>query len=321
MNPSEKAIQNGTLEVQNCPVCNTENGINDVHCKTCAWYFPLKNTPQYALELSRAKQQFQMVQSFNQVYQHMQIQSKVLEKMSFRLDGLEADMKNVKDQNFIVTNPEVGEEMDYPPLTPIANADDFDTPEKRVAWWNNLEEQWQKAFNASFLQNGEITDCPNDEELRDIFSTPTFRAVGPRGMYPSISFELTNASGVKHLTNLKYLFITHCALTNLEGIQNLSQVETLYVNSNKLTDISKVYYLTKLYKLFVNANQLTSILPVKTLKLETLYCNYNRLLNLYGITNIHQDCLKELFCLPNDEIKLPEIKRVEDGLGIKCRKA
>ncbi|MEM6321330.1 MAG: hypothetical protein AAF960_26970 [Bacteroidota bacterium] len=313
--------ENGIHTEQTCPVCATTNEATAQHCTTCAWYFPLKNTPQYALELSRAKQQFQMIQSFNQVYQHMQIQSKVLEKMSFRLDGLEADMKKVKEENFIVVNPELTEEVDYPELEPIAQAEDFDTPEKRLAWWNDLEEQWQRAFNASFLQKGETTDTPTDEELVDIFSTPTFRVVGPRGMYPSIGFELTNASGVKHLTNLKYLFITHCGLTNLEGTEHLHQVETLYVNSNKLTDISAVHYMTKLYKLFVNANQLTSILPVKDLALETLYCNYNQLANLHGITKEHQAKLKEFYCLPNDNVQPKEIERIEKGLGIKCSKA
>ncbi len=322
MNPSEKITQNGTLEAHNCPVCNTSNELNNVHCTTCAWYFPLKDTPQYSIELSRAKQQFQMISSFNQVYQHMQIQSKVLEKMSFRLDGLEADMKRVKDQNFIIVNPELESETEYPKLEPIAMANSFDTAEKRKDWWENLEDQWKKAFNAAFLQKKETKDLPTDEELLDLFESPTFRAVGPRGMYPNITFELSNLSGIKHLTNLKYLFVTHGSLVNLNGIEHLSMVESLYVNSNKLTSVKPIYYLKKIKNLYINANQVNSIIPAKYLKnLTSFYCNYNKLVNLHGIIPDHKKTLKEFYCLPNEQLKLTEIKRIEEGLNIKCSKA
>ena len=79
-----------------CPVCNTPIPTKDATtCATCNWYFPLKDTPHFELELSRAKQQFQMVNSFQQVFQHMQIQSKMLEKMSFRLDGMENEIATI----------------------------------------------------------------------------------------------------------------------------------------------------------------------------------------------------------------------------------
>ena len=130
----------------NCPVCTTANDAEAVHCITCNWYFSLKDTPHYDLELSRARQQWQMVSSFNQVFQHMQVQSKVLEKMSFRLDSLESDMQRVRDENFITLNPEIDEEEEYPEIAPVASAESFDTPEKRKSWWNDLEEQWQKSL-------------------------------------------------------------------------------------------------------------------------------------------------------------------------------
>lgn len=319
---TEKANQNGTVEVQACPVCNSENEMASVHCKVCTWYFPLKETPQFALELSRAKQQFQMVQSFNQVYQHMQIQSKVLEKMSYRLDGMEADMKKVKDKNFLIVNPEAGvEEEPYPALDPIKSVTEFKTLEEKKAWWNNLEEQWQKAFNAAFFQKGETTDTPNEDEFNDLFTSPTFRAVGPRGMYPNITFELTNLSGIHQLTNLEYLIVTHCALENVNGIEHLTKLNSLFCNSNKVTDIRAVHYIGNLTQLYCNANQLTSLLPLRSLtQLETIYCNYNQLQNFHGITQAHKENLKDFYCLPNDQLDEKEIKRLEEGLNIKCKK-
>jgi len=322
MNPTEKASQNGTLETHACPVCNTDNTLNDVHCKVCAWYFPLKGTPQFALELSRAKQQFQMVQSFNQVYQHMQIQSKVLEKMSYRLDGMEADMQKVKDKNFLVVNPEAGiEEVPYPELGAITSATELNTPAERKAWWDNLEAQWQKAFNAAFFQKGEIKDLPSDSEFTELFNSPTIRIVGPRGMYPNITFELTNLSGVQQLTNLEFLIVTHCDLKTVEGVEQLSKIKSLFVNSNRLTDIRGVHYLKNLTSIYCNANQLSSILPLKSLtNLETIYCNYNQLQNFYGITQAHVEKLKDFYGLPNDNLDKKEIKRLEEGLDIKCKK-
>lgn len=316
-----KFSENGVHTTQDCPVCNTKNESTEQHCKTCAWYFPLKDTPQFAIELSRAKQQFQMVQSFNQVYQHMQIQSKVLERMSFRLDGLETDMKNVKEQNFIVVNPEITDTIEYPDLEPIVAAEAFNTPKKRMEWWNKLEGQWKKTFNATVLGLGEVQDAPTDEQIQEIFDTPTIRVVGPRGMYPNVTFEVTNLSGVKHLTNLQFLMVTHGGLTSLSGIEHLQKMVSLFVNSNKLTNINEVHYLNKLTSLYANANQLNSILPVKQLNLQTFYCNYNQLVNLHGITKGHKKTLKEFYCLPNDQLALKEIKRIEEGLEIKCLKA
>lgn len=321
MNPSEKTAQNGVLETQTCPVCNTANELNKVHCATCAWYFPLKGTPQFALELSRAKQQYQMISSFNQVYQHMQIQSKVLEKMSFRLDGLEDEMKKVKENNppSFILSPETA--INYPVLTPINTVNDLKSTESREEWWNKLEEQWQKTFNAAFFQKGEVTNIPADEELLELFKSPTFRAVGPRGMYPNITFELTNLSGIQQLTNLVHLFITHGALTELDGIEHLNKLNSLFCNSNKLKNIHAIHYLKSLKSLYLNANQLTSILPVKELtNLQIIYCNYNQLQNLNGLTPDHTEQLKEFYVLPNDNLAEAEIKSFEHSLNIKCLK-
>lgn len=322
MNPSEKAAQNGTLEAHACPVCNTANEVNAAHCTTCAWYFPLKGTPQFAIELSRAKQQFQMVQSFNQVYQHMQIQSKVLEKMSYRLDGMEADMQKVKDKNFLVVNPEAGiEEAPYPELAPITSVTELITPEARIAWWNSLEEQWKKAFNAAFFQKEEITEVPNDTELLDLFNSPTLRVVGPRGMYPNITFELSNLSGVQQLVNLKTLIVTHCELVSLKDIEYLSNLKSLFANSNRITDIRSLHYLSNLTSLYCHANQINSLMPIKGLtNLEVIYCAYNQLLNFHGLTQKHKENLKDFFCLPNDNLILSEIERIEGALDIKCKK-
>lgn len=318
MNNSTIANQNGVVEKQVCPVCSTAHETAVTHCTTCAWYFPLQHTPQYALELSRAKQQFQMVSTFNQVLQGLQVQSKMLEQISFRMDGLEGEVNQLKEKQ--VAEPPTLLEYDYPVLAPIKKAADFNRVDKRLVWWNSLEEQWQKAYNQGVLQKANDYQ-PTDEELDYILTSPTLRLVGPRAMHPNIDFELTNLSGVKHLTDLTLLVVSHNGLTDLAGIEHLENLLGLFVNSNKLTHIKEVHYLPQLTQLYVNVNQLKDIQPVTELtNLTALYCCYNRLIHFGGITAAHADKLTAFTALPNDNIPLDEIKRLEQ-LGIACKKA
>jgi hypothetical protein len=305
-----------------CPVCNTPIPTKDATtCATCNWYFPLKDTPHIQLELSIAKQQIQMVNSFQQVFQHMQIQSKMLEKMSFRLDGMENEIATIKEKSINQASDalKVSDTYLYPELEPIMKAEDFDTIEKRAEWWNGLEEQWQKAFRQAVLQKSQYHE-PNDEDYQFILDSEILRLVGPRGMHPSIDFELTNLSGLKHLTKLTILVASQNTLTNLEGIEHLENLESLFVNSNKLTSIKEVHYLPQLKKLYCNANQITEIQPIqKLLVLDTLYCCYNQLVNFEGITATHAEKLKDFVCLPNDKITPKEIQKIEN-IGIFCKK-
>ena len=287
-------------------------------CGACGWFFAFKNHPQYAIELSRAKQQFQMVRTFNQVLQGMQVQSKMLEKISFRLDGLEGEVSSLKE-NIPLPAPVAQQAYEYPALEPIQKATDFDTAKKRQAWWTGLEAQWQKAFNQGVLQ--EANDYqPTDKELVYLLTAPTLRLVGPKAMHPSIDFELTNLSGIKHLTDLTMLIVSNNALVNLAGIEHLDKLMSLFVNANKLTNIRAVYYLPQLKELYLNVNQLTDIQPVAPLtNLTTLYCCYNRLTSFQGLTSAHVSHLKAFTSLPNDEVSSQEIKRLEQ-LGINCKK-
>jgi len=305
------------LKTENqCPVCTSKNEVAAQNCTTCGWYFPLKETPHFALELSRAKQQFQMINTFNQVLTGMQRQAKMLEKISFRLDGMEGEMnqmKTTKSQlNTLIPNYE------YPKLEPIQKVADFDTSDKLRAWWNSQEEQWQIAFNQAVLRKSDDYQ-PTEEEIKYIIETPTLRLVGPRGMHPNIDFELTNLSGVKHLSNLTILVVSHQKLTHLEGIEHLSQLESLFVNANKLTNLKEVHYLPQLKELYCNVNQIIDLHPLANLtQLEVINCQYNKLNSLEGITPKHAE-LKEFIVLPNEKIMEKERMRIEE-MGIQCKK-
>jgi Leucine-rich repeat (LRR) protein len=277
----------------------------------------LKDTPHFELELSRAKQQFQMVNSFQQVFHHMQIQSKMLEKMSFRLDGMENEITAIKENK--PQQAVIEQKYDYPVLAPIQKAEGFDTPEKRAEWWNGLEEQWQKAFKQAVLQKSQYHE-PTDKDYQFVLESEVARFVGPRGMTPNMDFELTNLSGIKYLSNLTLLISTHQVLKDISGVEHLSKLKSLFLNGNKIKNIRELHYLPQLTHIYCNANQITNLQPIQRLtNLEVLYCCYNRLENLEGITQYHAKKLKEFVPLPNEAIKLSEIKRIEE-MEIKCKK-
>lgn len=317
----ENPAPNGVLtkKEQICPVCQTKNESLATHCKTCVWYFQLDNrTPQYALELNRAKQQFQMVNTFNQVLHGMQAQTKVLEKISARLDGLEKEVTQLKENK--PTKTVFTQKYEYPVLPPIQKVADFDTVEKRVTWWNTLEVQWKNAFNQAVLRK-ENEYAPTDEEIKYVLEAPILRLVGPKAMHPSIDFELTNLSGLQHLTDLTLLVLSQNALTNLEGIEHLENLKTLFINDNKLTDLKAVGYLLQLKKLYCHANQLQDIHPLESLiNLELLNCSANHLLSFEGITAKHADKLRDFTGLPNDKVAKTAIEQIE-AMGITCKKS
>lgn len=262
----------------------------------------------------------ELLSLFQQLLQQSQQQNIWLEKIHQRIEQLEKEVQQTKQVVPIDTDT-VTIEKDYPELSPIVSASELNSPEKRLAWWNSLEQQWQKAFNASFFQQGEICTTPTDNDLLLLLATPTLRIVGSQSMHPTISFELSNLTGLQQLTNLSSLFVTHHAITNLEGIEHLSQLNSLFCNANKLTDIRMVHYLSNLKTLFCNDNQISSLQPLQTLtQLEQVNCSHNQLASLQGLTKAHTAHLKSFVVLPNVKLKAKEIRRVEEELDIICRK-
>lgn len=266
----------------------------------------------------------QQIVLLTQVLQQLEAQQKMLAQLDSRLDNLEASLGIAKELEI-----EVATNYEYPALAPIQKAEAFDTIVKRKEWWDGLEAQWQKSFIANLLRkvaNYKPTDeelaiyNPSDEELQFILESPTLIVVGAKGAGAKINFELTNLSGIKHLTNLTTLIVTHHQITSLAGIEYLDKLESLFVNVNQLSDLKEVHYLPNLTQLYCNDNQIKDLLPLTQLtKLTTIHCNNNPLSNLAGITAAHSQNLKKISCLPNDKILPLEIKRVE-ALGIRCRK-
>lgn len=198
----------------------------------------------------------------------------------------------------------------------------LNTPKKRKKWWYALETQWKKAFNQAVLNKAPTDELPTDDELLNLATVNVMRFAGPNSPAPSISFELTNLSGIAELTNLEILVAIFCKLTSIEEVAKLTNLKSLFVYENQIASMRGVENLLLLKELYVNTNQITSIKEVRfLLHLETFYCTDNAITSFEGLTEKHADKLTRFFCLPNDDLHQREILRVERELGIRCLKA
>ena len=123
----------------------------------------------------------------------------------------------------------------------------------RRKWWIALEPQWKMAFQSSVLIH---TDTPSDDELDNIMSLTTFTCLGPTAQYPTVNFELTNLSGVKELTELETLVLTHHNLTDVRGLEDLKYLKNLLVSNNQITSLGGIENLKKLEQLNVQNNKI-----------------------------------------------------------------
>ena len=311
--------------MSNCPICTTQNENDKIVCQVCGWQLDYdKNQPNYIRDITMAKQSWQLLHNQSQLAQQLQLQNKAIERIMNKIDGLDYEMGKMKDssiQNNISLPSKPKQDFILQPLDEnFQKASDLNTKEKRIEWWSNLEMQWKIAFNGSFLNKGENTDLPTDEELLTILEAPTLRFAGPKAMFPNINFELTNLSGIQHLTNLQHFFCDHAQIKSVEEVKYLSKLESFFCNSNQVESINGVQYLTNLKVFYCNANKVTSLKYLAPLEnLETVYCNYNELTTFEGISTKQATNLKLFYCLPNDGVSKGEIKRVEE-LGIDCKK-
>lgn len=190
-----------------------------------------------------------------------------------------------------------------------------------AAWWDALEEQWKRAYNEVFFKKEAIYQ-PSEEELKRLKAIPVLRLAGPRASYPSISFELTNLSGVVGLKNLVLLVAINHQLKHVDEVASLTNLKSLFVHDNQIEQIRGVKDLVNLEECYCQKNNIVSLEPLEKLtKLKTVYCYHNQLSTLKGLTEEHADELGQFFCLPNSGLSNKEVVKTERDLYIKCRKA
>jgi hypothetical protein len=189
-------------------------------------------------------------------------------------------------------------------------------------WWSGLEPQWKKAFNEASFEKGPVEDLPSREDLDWLLTTSVLRLAGPKAAYPNLSFELTNLSGVTQMKALETLSITDHAIQSLTPLSGILGIKSLFLNNNKIDSLDGIQQLEALEMLYLQNNNITSISLLGTLyHLKEVYLSDNKLTSLAGLTEDHGSSLQNLFVLPNANLPMKEVMRVENELGLRCRKA
>jgi hypothetical protein len=149
------------------------------------------------------------------------------------------------------------------------DAEWFDTPEKRIQWWFDLEPQWRQAFvEAAFMYKrlkGKENYTPSDKELKHLFQMKQFEVCGEgefenRNNYPVITFQLTNLTGLTNLTHLERVECDYNGqIESLEPLRHLKKLQTLWCDNNRISDLSPLIGLPYLTALCCWNNQISNI--------------------------------------------------------------
>ncbi|NRB47284.1 MAG: leucine-rich repeat domain-containing protein [Saprospiraceae bacterium] len=188
-------------------------------------------------------------------------------------------------------------------------------------WWDSLESQWKKAFNEAVLGNGPIENRPTRTEMEAIHQATALRFAGPRAPYPNMTFELTNTTGLAQLDQVQTLVVIFHPIAELGDLSHMKGLTGLFVNNCQLKSLKGIEELMNLNLLYASTNQIKNIKPIKKLiNLSDFQFPYNSITSLEGITNKHTSKMKNFICLPNDELPDRDIIKVENRLGIRCRR-
>ncbi|HMQ49845.1 MAG TPA: hypothetical protein PKA00_20520 [Saprospiraceae bacterium] len=189
-------------------------------------------------------------------------------------------------------------------------------------WWQDLEGQWKMAYNEALFGNGPTLEPPHDDALMVLLiGVDTIRLAGPTAIHPNTSVKLTTLNGLIPLYQLRYLSITNMQFENLKPLYRHTKLQHLFVYENDLKSIEGVENMLELEDFYFQQNQVSDLSPVRKLtKLQTLYASNNSFERINGLTPEHGDKLKRFHITPNDQLPDREIIRVQNELGIICRK-
>ena len=189
-------------------------------------------------------------------------------------------------------------------------------------WWKDLEMQWKLAHNEAVFGKGPVMEPPKDDELMFfLIRADGLRYAGPMAINPNVSTPLTNLSGLIPLYHLTYLSFTNMAITGVQELKRFTKLKHLFLYENRLQSLKGIEGMRDLEELYVQNNALDSLKPIKHLtKIKTLYATGNQLSRIDGLTQKHSSSMKKFYVQPNDQLPDREIIRVQNELGILCRK-
>lgn len=188
---------------------------------------------------------------------------------------------------------------------------------KNLNWWNNLSQQWQRAFSTVVLNKKE-TEEPMEAEIEDILNLKVLRIVGPQGPYANFTEELSDLSGLSDLKHLEIIIFTFHKIKGLRELEYHKKLQKLYVNNNEIESLAGIENLANLEELYCHINSISDLKPLENLlNLSDLYCSDNKIDAFNGLSE-KQTKLKVVHAMPNTKIGPKQIRQLED-LNIFCK--
>jgi len=163
----------------------------------------------------------------------------------------------------------IGNANPYPFLSKPASY--FDTPQKRMAWWNALEEGWKTVFEKMFnLKKGNITD----DVIEMIFQTHRLNLGNYQLNWKNI--KITTLLGISNLTELTELYVYNMGLMTLKGIEYLENLEHIQAQSNSLKTIVHLSGLKNLRTVWLSGNDDLSFSDITKLRNQSIAVYFHR---------------------------------------------
>jgi len=276
-------LKNKNIEVESSPHAKIDEETRQLLIKDFKSVKALKEKTEH-IHLRTSKNVVEKV--VKEETKHHKVQ--VTEKKEFKISKPENYSKKMteKDTNKPTVNPEEGTAKKnvktggkQPKKVELPLPEEFETEDKRLNWWSKLEPQWKKAFNVA-MGNIESINKPTDADILRLVYMKTLDL--DNTTKNTLTFKLTNLSGIKHLTNLTKLNVSGHELVNINGIMKLINLTDFNCSHNKLMSLNGLPYLENLERLDCSHNLLKAgnlkAIDFKIPTLRKLDCRVNQFL-------------------------------------------
>jgi Leucine-rich repeat (LRR) protein len=163
------------------------------------------------------------------------------------------------------------------------SAEYFNTPEKRLNWYNAIPDDIKRTFTHygsqliwTYNQDGYVILNENlDENIAAIFRVK------------ELIYSGTDLKYLESLSNLESLSISsHRKCSDLTPLKNLIRLKKLRISENNISDLNPLYKLKKLEHLFLVNNNISSLKGIENLnKIKFLDISGNNINSLEGLLN------------------------------------
>lgn len=144
----------------------------------------------------------------------------------------------------------------------VRDAEWFNTPERRLLWWNGLDDQWKKVFGQSLFYKYKTYASVTDHQISTIFNLKELylrREATRNFQFSDIGFSLANLDGIKNLTRLEKLECQGNEICDVSPVRNLTNLRKLNCSNNRISDLSPLKGMLKnLNELSCTGNALSS---------------------------------------------------------------